>query len=220
MNNTVYNVKVQGPTEKYKNMFHTVLMNFTGAQLPINIVMEYFKEIDLPSWPAVQEFCRSKWDGAFTTAKVFSGQDLDHIGKLVQQDILAVLGIKVKVKTAIMFINDANFVQDLHVDGFDPERVNASNTALNLPILNCENGPMSWYEGDFFLTKSPFKTIKYLKINWKTDPVLAVTKIINKPTFVKINIPHHIENQSASPRLMLSIRFTKDILLENIPSIS
>lgn len=195
-------------------------MNFPGAKLPINIGMEYFKEIDLPSWPIVQKFCRSKWNGAFTTATVFAGDDLAYIGKLVEHDILAVLGIKVKIKTAIMFINDANFIQDLHVDGFDLDRINASNTALNLPILNCEHGPMSWYEGDFVLTKSPFKTIKYLKINWQSEPKLAVTKIINKPTFVKIDIPHHIENQSSDPRLMLSIRFTKDILLENIAPIS
>lgn len=195
-------------------------MNFPCTKLPINISMEYFKEIDLPSWSLVQKFCRSKWDGAFTTATVFSGVDLAYIGKLVEYDILTVLGIEVKIKTAIMFINEPNFVQDLHVDGFDPERINASNTALNLPILNCENGPMYWYDGDFVLTKSPFKTIKYLKINWQDEPTLAATKIINKPTFVKINIPHHIENRSNSPRLMLSIRFTKDILLENIPSIS
>ena len=178
--------------------------------------MEYFKEIDLPSWPVVQEFCRSKWDGAFTTAKVFVGDDLNYIGQVVEHDILATLGIKVQIKTAIMFINDANFVQDLHIDGFDPERIHAANTALNLPILNCERGPMFWYDGDFVLTKSPFKTIKYLKINWQTEPTLAVTKIINKPTFVKIDIPHHIENQSNSPRLMLSIRFVNDIPLENI----
>ena len=191
-------------------------MNFPCTKLPINISMEYFKEIDLPSWSLVQKFCRSKWDGAFTTATVFSGVDLAYIGKLVEYDILTVLGIEVKIKTAIMFINEPNFVQDLHVDGFDPERINASNTALNLPILNCDNGPMYWYDGDFVLTKSPFKTIKYLKINWQDEPTLAATKIINKPTFVKIDIPHHIENNSDSPRLMLSIRFTKDILLENI----
>jgi hypothetical protein len=182
--------------------------------------MEYFKEIDLPSWTIIQQYCLSKWDGAFTTAKIFADSDLEYIGSVIEHDIASVLGMSVKVKTAIMFINDANFVQDLHVDGFDPARTNASNTALNLPILNCENGPMSWYDGDFFLTRSPFKTIKYLKINWNSEPKLAVTKVINRPTFVKINIPHHIENQSNSPRLMLSIRFVKDILLENIPPVS
>ena len=195
-------------------------MNFTQAKLPINITMEYFKEINLPHWQAIRKFCLNRWDGQFTTAKVFTGSELNYIGSMVESDISTVLGVNVKVKTAIMFINDANFVQDLHVDGFDVNRINASNTALNLPILNCENGPMYWYDGDFVLTKSPFKTIKYLKINWQSEPRLAATKIINKPTFVKINIPHHIENQSSNPRLMLSIRFTKDILLENIPPIS
>jgi hypothetical protein len=182
--------------------------------------MEYFKEIALPSWPAVQEFCLSKWDGKFTTAKVFSGEELTYISNLVNQDIADTLRLDVKVKTAIMFINNANFVQDLHVDGFDPARTNSANTALNLPILNCDNGAMSWYAGDFFLTNSPSKTIKYLKINWNNTPLLAATKIINRPTFVKINIPHHIQNNSASPRLMLSIRFVNDILLENIPTVS
>lgn len=179
--------------------------------------MEYFKEINLPSWPAIQKFCSSKWNGKFTTAKVFSGEDLAYISNLVEQDIADTLGFDVKVKTAIMFINDANFVQDLHVDGFNVQRTNASNTALNLPILNCETGPMYWYDGDFFLTKSPFKTIKYLKINWRQEPLLVATKIIDRPTVVKIDIPHHIENKSNSPRLMLSIRFINDIPLENIP---
>jgi len=182
--------------------------------------MEYFKEINLPSWSTVQEFCLSKWDGKFTTAKVFDGEDLVYIGNLVEKDITAMLGYNVSVKTAIMFINGPGFVQDLHIDGFDVNRINASNTALNLPILNCNNGPMSWYNGSFFLTKSPSKTIKYLKINWQEEPKLAITKVIDKPTFVKINIPHHIENQSDSPRLMLSIRFVNDIILENIPSFS
>ena len=192
-------------------------MKCSGIKLPINIGMEYFKEINLPSWPAIQEFCLGKWDGKFTTAKIFSGEDLAYISNLVGRDIANTLGFDVKVKTAIMFINQANFVQDLHVDGFNVQRTNASNTALNLPILNCETGPMYWYDGDFFLTKSPFKTIKYLKINWRQEPLLVATKVIDKPTLVKIDIPHHIENKSDSPRLMLSIRFINDIPLENIP---
>jgi hypothetical protein len=178
--------------------------------------MEYFKEISLAGWADIQQFCQRKWDGKFTTAKVFADEELAYIGNIVERDIMDTLKIVVKIKTAIMFINEANFIQDLHVDGFNVERANASNTALNLPILNCDNGPMHWYNGNFFLTKSPSKTIKYLKINWTSKPTLAATKIINSPTLVKINIPHHIENKSDSPRLMLSIRFFKDIPLENI----
>jgi len=173
--------------------------------------MEFYKEINLPSWPLIQEFCRKKWHGKFTTSQTFTGGDLFFIGSLLSRDIKQELGLDVQIKTAIMFINEPRFLQDLHVDGFSVERINSSNTALNVPILNCDNGPMTWYDGKFNLTESPHNTIKYLKINWEEEPTIAEHKIINKPTIVKIDIPHHIENQSDEPRLMLSVRFKKDI---------
>lgn len=183
--------------------------------------MEYFKEIDLPSWPMLQQFCLKKWDGSFTaSALVFKDKNLNYIASIIEHDIANQLGVKVKVKTAIMFINAARFVQAVHIDGFDLERVNAANTALNLPILNCDHGPMYWYSGNYHLSETDDMKLKYLKINWHEEPALATVKIINKPTFVKIDIPHNIENRSGSPRLMLSIRFTEDLLLENIPPIS
>ena len=177
--------------------------------------MKYFKEIDLPSWGLIQKFCLDRWDGTFISAKLFADDDLSYIGNLVERDILEVLDISARVNSAIMFINNSNFVQNLHVDGSTINRINANNTALNIPILNCDSGYMSWYSGDFFLTVGQSKTkgLGYLKINWKTDPCLAVTKIINKPTIVKIDIPHHVENKSDSPRLMLSVRFAQDIPL-------
>jgi hypothetical protein len=182
--------------------------------------MEYFKEINLPSWPMLQQFCLKKWDGTFNaSAMIFKDRNLDCIASTIEHDIANQLGVKAKVKTAIMFINDANFVQDIHVDGFDLKRVNAANTALNLPVLNCDHGPMYWYDGDYYLTETENMKLKYLKINWREEPALTVVKIINRPTFVKIDIPHHVENRSSKPRLMLSIRFTEDFLLENIPPI-
>jgi hypothetical protein len=177
--------------------------------------MEYFKEIELPSWSLVQKFCLDRWDGAFTSAKILADDDLSYISSLVEPDILDVLGISVKVKTAIMFINAANFTQNMHVDGATVDRFKANNTALNIPILNCDAGYLSWYSGDFFLTLGQARTkgLGYLKLNWKTEPELAVTKIINKPTLVKIDIPHHATNSSNSPRIMLSVRFIQDIPL-------
>jgi hypothetical protein len=177
--------------------------------------MKYFKEIDLPSWDLIQKFCLDRWDGKFTPAKIFVDDDFDHISALIERDILEVLGISVRARAVIMFINDANFVQNMHVDGSTVERLDANNTALNIPILNCDTGYMSWYSGDFFLTlgQSKAKWLGYLKLNWRTEPQLALTKIINKPTLVKIDIPHHAENRSDGPRLMLSVRFMQDIPL-------
>jgi hypothetical protein len=175
--------------------------------------MEFFKEINISNWGTIQLYCQSKWDGKFTTSRSFVGEELAYLGSMLEPDIKQELGHTVKIKSAIMFINQPGFVQDMHVDGFDPARINASNTALNLPILNCDNGPMSWYDGEYYLTKSPHNTIKYLKLNWTSGPNLVCKKIINKPTLVKINVPHHIENQSNMPRLMLSVRFSPDIQL-------
>ena len=175
--------------------------------------MKYYKEVNIPSWEIIQVFCQSKWNGEFTSSYSFLGEELEYLGSLLEPDVQQELGHTAKIKSAIMFINQPGFVQDMHVDGFEISRLNASNSALNLPILNCDNGPMFWYSGEYFLTKSPYKTIKYLKLNWTTEPELVCKKVINKPTLVKIDIPHHIENQSDLPRLMLSVRFTPDIQL-------
>ncbi len=179
----------------------------------INIVMDYYKEVNIPSWQTIQLYCQSKWNGEFTTSYSFLGEELAYLGSLLEPEIQQELNHTATIKSAIMFINPPEFVQDMHVDGFEISRRNSSNTALNLPILNCETGPMFWYGGEYFLTKSPHNTIKYLKLNWTSGPTLECQKIIDKPTLVKINIPHHIENQSDKPRLMLSVRFNPDIQL-------
>jgi hypothetical protein len=175
--------------------------------------MEHFKEVHIPNWEIIQKFCQSNWDGQFTTSKSFVGKNLAYLGSLLEPDIRNLTGQAVKIKAAVMFINRPQFKQEIHIDGFTIDRIGTSNTALNLPILNCDTAPMFWYDGDYTLSMNTSDTIKYLKITWQTGPVVAIEKIINKPTIVKVNIPHHIENRSDLPRLMLSVRFTPDIQL-------
>ncbi|CAB4241900.1 hypothetical protein UFOVP71_438 [uncultured Caudovirales phage] len=175
--------------------------------------MEYFKEVHIPSWGIIQQFCRNSWDGKFITSKNFYGKDLAYLGSLLEPDVKSQLGHDVKIKTAVMFINRPQFKQDMHIDGYTIDRANTSNTALNLPILNCDTGPMFWYDGEYTLSMNTSVTIKYLKITWQSGPTLAAEALINKPTIVRVNIPHHIENRSDNPRLMLSVRFTPDIQL-------
>jgi hypothetical protein len=178
--------------------------------------MKCFEEVNIPSWPTIQQYCISGWDGEFTTSKSYKGKDLSFLGNLLEPDIKLALGLDVKIKSAILFISPPKFQQEMHVDGFSIDRNNASNTALNLPILNCSTTTMYWYNGIYHLSESTSntsKTIKYLQIDWETEPSVVNWKIIDTPTLVKINIPHHIENQSDLPRLMLSVRFNPDIQL-------
>lgn len=179
--------------------------------------MEYYKHVSLSNWSNIQEFFKSRWDGNFTMAKVFDGDDLQSLSSLINKDILETYGLRTRIKTAIMFINDAHFVQDMHVDGFKTDRKGASNTALNIPILNCENCPMHWYSGNYTLQENLGFGLGYLKLKWTGDPVRIASAIIDKPTFVKIDVPHQIENPNPTPRLMLSVRFVNDIPLESIP---
>lgn len=178
--------------------------------------MDYYKSASLPCWKQLQSFCHSRWNGEFTLAKVYSGPEFVHIRNLVTADIKQSYQLDIKVKHAILFINPGNFIQDLHVDGFEIGRVGASNTALNIPILNCDQGYMYWYTGQYTLSKHLTDTLKYLKITWDGEPIIADSALIDKPTFVKIDTPHNIENKSNDPRLMLSIRFENDIPLDSI----
>lgn len=174
--------------------------------------MEYFKEIEIPSWNIIQTFCMSVWNDRESGSISFNSSNLAYLNRLLRNDIIKSLGLYVRVKTAIMFTSPPRYVQNMHIDGFSLNRNNASDTALNLPILNCETGPMFWYSGNYSISESTDAELKYLKIIWdNAGPKLECTKIINKPTLVKINIPHRIENQSDSTRLMLSVRFDKDI---------
>lgn len=119
-------------------------------------------------------------------------------------------------KGGILFGNDPGAVMGIHIDGYSMDRKNASNFAINIPILNCEQGYMNWYSGAYELTETKTKEgLKHLKINWKEEPVIAERAIIDSPTIVRVNIPHNVENLSDKRRLMLSIRYVPDLALLN-----
>lgn len=170
--------------------------------------MEYFKEASISNWSNIQSYCLSLLVQQSQDAIVLTDSALAFIQESLQIDMP-----NTTVKSAIMFINEAHFKQDMHVDGFNPRRINASNTALNIPILNCEGGEMYWYVGKYTLSTTDLNGLGYLQINWQTVPRLAAKKIINSPTIVRINVPHHIINNSDQPRIMLSVRFADDIPL-------
>jgi len=170
--------------------------------------MEYFKETHIEDWKTIQEFCIASWNGEFTDSKVFQGAELEYLTSIIEANVAPF-----KVKSILMFINRPGFVQDIHVDGFKVSRKNSSNTALNIPIQNCNESPMIWYKGNYSLSESTSNTIKYLNVNWTSGPDVDVVHVIDKPTIVRINTPHRIENHSNAPRLMLSVRFTQDLHL-------
>jgi hypothetical protein len=98
----------------------------------------------------------------------------------------------------------------MHVDGFSTERKGACDWALNIPIASV--GEMSWYGGDYELAKTANgQGLGYLEPVWKTEMRLLDSVSVDRPTIVKINVPHQVINHSTQRRLVLSLRFTPDI---------
>ena len=118
------------------------------------------------------------------------------------------------VKSAILFMVPPESKVNIHIDGYTAERKNASNYAMNIPIENCDQGVMNWYNGDYTLEeKMTTENLKHLKIKWNGEPELVCSKIIDVPCIVKVDAPHNAENLGNKHRLILSIRFNPDLVI-------
>jgi hypothetical protein len=84
--------------------------------------------------------------------------------------------------------------------------------ALNIPLYNCDQGEMFWVNGDYETeTIVSEHGIPYLNIIWKSEPKIVESVVVDKPTIVKIDVPHKVINHMDSVRMMLTIRFEPDI---------
>ena len=97
-----------------------------------------------------------------------------------------------------------------HIDGGE---FNRSPIGLNLPILNCSNSLMKWWDES---------TANKVTGNFGWNGIPA-TKILNPgelkcldqveidcPTFVRTDFIHSVENYNSGPRIVLSIRWNYD----------
>ena len=120
--------------------------------------------------------------------------------------------LNLELKSWMIFLQGPEREQIIHADGNSEIRENLSNWALNIPLENCENSIMKWYGGKHLLRliKSKTDDVNYLKIEWKEDPYIIVTKNITDPTIVNIKVPHRVKNFLNKTRKILSVRFKTD----------
>jgi hypothetical protein len=94
-----------------------------------------------------------------------------------------------------------------HIDGGADNR---SPIGLNLPILNCSNSLMKWWDesnaqivtGNFGWNKIPAAKILNMSELRCIDSVE-----IDSPTFVRTDFIHSVENYNAQPRIIMSVRW-------------
>jgi len=172
--------------------------------------MLLYQRINIPQWSLIQEtFSYLELPNTKVENCVFPLNPTE-IAKLSK--LLPIIPER-KIKFAAMFGQKPHAVQITHIDGYSTSRVGASNTALNIPIKSI--GQMTWYSGDYHLEEQADSSskIKYLNLNWLSEPSIKDIAVIDSPTIVRINVPHRVINLHNEPRIVISIRYSPDIFL-------
>jgi hypothetical protein len=144
-----------------------------------------------------------------------SDTDRQMLKSMVQRTLVKHNFGNCDVKSAILFMVPPHSKVNIHIDGYTAERKDASNYAMNIPIENCEEGVMHWYSGDYILEeKMTTEKLRHLKIKWNSEPALVFSKVIDVPCIVKVDTPHNVENLGDKHRLILSIRFKPDLVIQ------
>jgi len=94
-----------------------------------------------------------------------------------------------------------------HIDGGADSR---APMGLNLPILNCENSSMKWWdESNARLITGNFgwNNISATRILNRSELRCIDHVEIDSPTFVRTDCIHSVENYNPHPRIVMSIRW-------------
>ena len=173
--------------------------------------MKYIHPITITNWQVIQDKFKDKESVAFNKRNmVLSAEERHWIAEQILPDINEFTGIEHKVSNAIIFIQPPKLQGVIHVDGIKPGRVGHPNWALNIPITDSD-AEMSWHEGDYTLTAEDNQGLAYLDIVWTSGPNLANTVKVDRPMIVNIDTPHSVTNFSNHIRMILSVRFSPDL---------
>ena len=173
--------------------------------------MEYAHPITITNWQVIQDKFKDKESVAFNKRNmVLSADERNWIAEQILPEINTFTGIEHKVSNAIIFIQPSNLKGVIHVDGIKPGRVGHPDWALNIPITNSD-AEMSWYEGNYALKTEGTQGLAYLDILWTYGPNLAKTVKVDQPMIVNIDTPHSVTNFSDHLRMILSVRFSPDL---------
>jgi len=129
----------------------------------------------------------------------------------VEEEMSDLCELKVSIVESLIFRSRPDENPPIHVDGKDINRTDASQVALNVPILNCKDSQMIWYDGKYDLSVYATDTnpdVYSLGIEWFNGPNEIFCQEIATPALVRVDIPHRVVNQQHKPRVMLSMRFS------------
>lgn len=122
--------------------------------------------------------------------------------------------------TCILFSRPGGGTQEIHVDCSSAEELELINCAINIPIDNCDDSYMVWYDGNYdcatseYIGKDNVKR-KYVTLKWNDTPYEINRTIIDQPALVKVCVPHNV-TQTQKHRKLLTFRFKGNPSYEEI----
>lgn len=128
--------------------------------------------------------------------------------------------IKPIVRSCMLFHRPGNYPQPLHIDCNNDDPPQLIKCAINIPIRNCEDSYMEWYEGDYSTSVNSAigadgRTRKFIDLAWQAEPRLLDQTVIDQPTLVKVNVPHKVSTIDRT-RSLITLRFIDNPEFDNV----
>lgn len=134
--------------------------------------------------------------------------------------IKSALKIDLPIESILYFQIPPGFIGKIHKDLNLDEPEMSYTCALNIPLHGCENVKMKWFEPredsieDIFPGPSALNSTPQLNAGREIDSVS-----MHEPIVVKIDNWHSIVNESTEYGSLISVRFQKHLLKEDVAKI-
>jgi len=162
------------------------------------IDLDYYRYIDVPNQHSIIErYKEYTFEKTNKTSFIVNHSEYDWVAAQIKNiSELSDFKIRVVLMMSQPGLND----RGIHVDGKLVKP--GDNWALNIPIYNCENSDMVWYDGLY-----EKRTENSNHLTWNSEPVEVERVKLIRPLLVRTNKPHTVINYSPVSRSILSIRF-------------
>lgn len=168
------------------------------------------QQIDIPNFAEVQKKLQNLFVRLFDGANKERVDFIEH--DIIKNEIPELYEFFDKNNLSpwcfVVLIRNPQVTAPIHVDGDGEFPI---VLALNLPVFNCDNTYMHWFD----IPASQFEFIedrgnKYkslpLDYDWKQHKPIESLELTH-PCMVRVNVPHNIINDQDNTRAILSIRF-------------
>lgn len=183
---------------------------FSPVKQQAEVVMILKQAIDIPNFNGIQKklysLYQDRFDGAGKETIALIPHDVIH--QTVPELLKFFEEHNLIPDCYVAIIREPQITAPIHVDG---DIGHTAILALNLPVANCDNTRMYWFdvppeEFDYITDRGSRYRSLPLDYDWKSLTPTDELELTS-PAMVRINVPHNITNDKDTCRMILSVRF-------------